>query len=54
VLDVHDGFPELRDHQLDTRIPHSQKLAALSAAIDELGRAGYAFVRLDEAAEHFG
>lgn len=53
VLDLHDGFPELRDHQLDARIPHSQKLAALGAAIDELRNAGYAFVRLDEAAEHF-
>jgi peptidoglycan/xylan/chitin deacetylase (PgdA/CDA1 family) len=53
VLDAHDGFPELRDHQLDTRIPHAHKLAALDAAIDELRHAGYAFVRLDEAAEHF-
>jgi peptidoglycan/xylan/chitin deacetylase (PgdA/CDA1 family) len=53
VLDTHDGFPELRDHQLDTRIPYARKMAALDAAIDELRRAGYAFVRLDEAAEHF-
>jgi peptidoglycan-N-acetylglucosamine deacetylase len=53
VLDIDDGFVELGDHQPDARIPHVRKLAALDAAIDELRRAGYAFVRLDEAAEHF-
>lgn len=53
VLDTDDGFAELRDHQTDARIPHARKLEALDAAIGTLQRAGYAFVRLDEAAEAF-
>jgi peptidoglycan-N-acetylglucosamine deacetylase len=51
VLDVDDGFPELREHQPDAQIPHARKLQALDAAVGELRRAGYAFVRLDEGAE---
>lgn len=54
VLDADDGFPELRQHQPDARVPHVQKLLALGAVVDELRRAGYAFVRLDEAARAFG
>jgi hypothetical protein len=53
VLDADDGFPELRGHQPDADIPHGRKLASLDAVVTELRRAGYAFVRLDEAAEHF-
>jgi hypothetical protein len=53
VLDTEDGFAELREHQPDAGIPHARKIAALDAVIDELRRAGYSFVRLDEAAEHF-
>jgi len=53
VLDTEDGFAELRDHQPDARIPHGRKLEALNAAVEELERAGYAFVRLDEAAAAF-
>lgn len=51
VLDSDDGFPELREHQPDVRIPHRRKLEALDAAIRELRKAGYSFVRLDEAAK---
>jgi peptidoglycan/xylan/chitin deacetylase (PgdA/CDA1 family) len=50
VLDADDGFPELREHQPDARIPHRRKLQSLDAAIGELRKAGYAFVRMDEAA----
>ena len=53
VLDVDDGFPELREHQPDARIPHARKVEALDAAVTELRRAGYAFTRLDEAAAAF-
>jgi peptidoglycan-N-acetylglucosamine deacetylase len=53
VLDTEDGFMELRDHQPDARIPHARKLEALDAVVAELRRAGYAFVRLDEAAEAY-
>lgn len=54
VLDTRDGFPELSGHQPDARIPYERKLAALDAVVIELRRAGYSFVRLDEAAEAFG
>jgi peptidoglycan/xylan/chitin deacetylase (PgdA/CDA1 family) len=54
VLDTTDGFPELREHQPDAGIPHARKLEALDAAVEELRRAGYAFVRLDEAVRAFG
>ncbi|MBM4361587.1 MAG: polysaccharide deacetylase family protein [Deltaproteobacteria bacterium] len=54
VLDADDGFPELRPHQPDARVPHVQKLLALGAVVDELRRAGYSFVRLDAAARALG
>lgn len=50
VLDDRDDLADLRPHQTDVRVPHEQKLAALSAAVGELRRAGYSFVRLDQAA----
>jgi hypothetical protein len=53
VLDADDGFQDLRPHQLDARVPHARKVEALLAAVETLRRAGYAFVRLDEAAEAF-
>lgn len=54
VLDAEDGLEALRPHQPDVRVSHSKKLEALSAAIEVFQEAGYAFVRLDEAARHFG
>jgi len=53
VLDADDGFAELRGHQPDARVPHARKLDALSATVNVLKAAGYAFVRLDEAARAF-
>lgn len=53
VLDADDGFPELRGHQPDVRVPHARKLEALSAVLETLRAAGYSFVRLDEAAKAF-
>lgn len=54
VLDAEDGLEALRPHQPDVRRSHRRKLEALSAAIEVLRDAGYAFVRLDEAAKQFG
>jgi len=51
VLDVADGLDALRAHQPEVRVPKERKLEALLAAIEELRRAGYSFVRLGEAAE---
>jgi hypothetical protein len=51
VLDAADGLESLRPHQPDVRVPKERKLAALSAAVDVLRRAGYSFVTLQEAAE---
>jgi peptidoglycan/xylan/chitin deacetylase (PgdA/CDA1 family) len=50
-LDAADGLESLRPHQHDVRVPKERKLEALGAAIEELRRAGYAFVTLREAAE---
>ena len=50
VLDEADGLSALTKHQPDVRVPHARKLEALSAAIEVLSKAGYSFVRLDEAA----
>jgi peptidoglycan-N-acetylglucosamine deacetylase len=54
VLDADDGLEPLVAHQRDVRVPVAKKLAALTAAFSELRAAGYAFVRLDEAARAFG
>jgi hypothetical protein len=51
LLDCRDGLGALGRHQLDVRVPLERKQEALAAAIDELQRAGYAFVQLREAAE---
>lgn len=54
LLDAQDGLELLGKHQHDLRVPLAQKLAALNAALDVLADAGYAFVRLGEAAARFG
>ncbi|MFW6023558.1 MAG: polysaccharide deacetylase family protein, partial [Myxococcota bacterium] len=54
LADAHDddlGF--LRPHQPDLRRSRRTKESALRAALARLRRAGYAFVTLNEAAEHF-
>jgi hypothetical protein len=48
-----DGLQFLAPHQPDLRRPLEQKLRALSAAVDVLRDAGYAFVTLAHAAEQF-
>jgi peptidoglycan-N-acetylglucosamine deacetylase len=53
LLDERDGLGALRPHQHDVRVPVAKKLAVLAAVIEQLRRAGYSFVRLSEAAEHF-
>lgn len=50
VLDAEDGLGELRPHQPDVRVPHARKIDAILAVIEELRRAGYAFVTMREAA----
>jgi hypothetical protein len=49
-LDASDGLADLLPYQPELRIALSRRLDALSAALDVLRRAGYSFVRLDEAA----
>ncbi len=53
VLDASDGLDELRPHQPDVRIPTKRKTDAILAAVDELKRAGYTFVTMQEAAAMF-
>jgi peptidoglycan/xylan/chitin deacetylase (PgdA/CDA1 family) len=50
VLDAADGLEVLRPHQVDVRVPHTRKIAALRAAVETLRRAGHEFVTLGEAA----
>lgn len=54
VLDAGDGLEALRAHQPDVRVRHEDKLAALTAAVEELRAAGYAFVTLFGAAQQIG
>jgi peptidoglycan/xylan/chitin deacetylase (PgdA/CDA1 family) len=49
-LDAGDGVEELVGHQPELWAPVAGRLDALAAALDVFARAGYAFVRLDEAA----
>jgi hypothetical protein len=51
ALDAEDGLEELRPHQFDVRVPAPRKLDALSAVLEMLRGAGYAFVLLREAAD---
>jgi peptidoglycan-N-acetylglucosamine deacetylase len=50
ALGVGDGHEALEKHQPDLRIASQRKLEAFSAVVGLLRRAGYSFVRLDEAA----
>jgi hypothetical protein len=50
VLDAADGLEELRPHQPDVRVPKGRKMEAILAAIEELQRAGYAFVTMRDLA----
>lgn len=49
-----DGLEFLRPHQLDLRLSLERKRTALETAIWILRGAGYEFVTLSRAAEHFG
>jgi len=53
VLDEHDGLEALAKHQPDVRVAHDTKAARLRAVVEELARAGYAFVTLRAAAQAF-
>lgn len=53
LLDEHDHQEALAPHQFDLRIPMSRKRETLRAVVDTLRGAGYAFVRLDEAARRY-
>lgn len=49
-LDATEGAEALVAHQPELRVPVAARLSALAAAIEVFAQAGYAFVRLDEAA----
>lgn len=51
LLDRYDHLAGLAAQQLDLRVPLERKWAVLSAIVEELRGAGYAFLRLDEAAQ---
>ncbi len=53
-LDRFDGLSALEGHQPDIRISLDRKLLIFAGVIQRLRASGYAFVRLDEAAEAFG
>jgi peptidoglycan/xylan/chitin deacetylase (PgdA/CDA1 family) len=53
VLDTTDGLEALERHQPDVRVPHARKSEAITAAIEELAKAGYTFVTMREAAAAF-
>jgi peptidoglycan/xylan/chitin deacetylase (PgdA/CDA1 family) len=53
LLDEHDGLAELAPHQLDLRVPLASKWDVLTEVVRVFRDAGYAFVRLDEAARAF-
>lgn len=54
VLDAADGLEALRPHQPDVRVPYTRKLDAILAVVEELRRAGYTFVTMQEAASQLG
>ncbi len=53
-LDTADGLDALAPYQPDVRVSLGNKFEALTAAVEELKKAGYAFVTLRETAVHFG
>jgi peptidoglycan-N-acetylglucosamine deacetylase len=53
VLDASDGLEALAPHQLDVRRSQKKKVDAILAAVEELRRAGYTFVTMQEAAHVF-
>lgn len=50
-LDASEGLSALVNHQAELRVPLEARLDALTVALEVLEAAGYAFVRLDEAAD---
>lgn len=53
LLDESDGLSGLARHQLDLRVARQRKLEILGVVVDDLARAGYEFVTLEEAAGAF-
>lgn len=53
LLDADDGLAALAPHQLDVRVPLWSKWDVLTEVAAVFRRAGYSFVRLDEAARAF-
>ncbi len=53
LLDERDQQQTLAPHQFDLRIPLERKRETLVTVIEALRKAGYTFVRLDEAAKHY-
>jgi peptidoglycan/xylan/chitin deacetylase (PgdA/CDA1 family) len=49
-LDADEGAKALVPHQPELRVPVTARLSAFAAALTVFAKAGYAFVRLDEAA----
>lgn len=52
-LEAADGLSALVPYQPELRTPLAQRLEALGAALEVLAKAGYSFVRLEEAARAF-
>ncbi|MEZ4392614.1 MAG: polysaccharide deacetylase family protein [Polyangiales bacterium] len=53
LLDANDGLDDLRPHQLDVRVSAARKVETLRAVVEDLGRRGYTFVTLRDAARAF-
>ncbi len=49
-LDRADGLEDLAEHQAELRVPLADRLRALEAVVATFKKAGYAFVRVDDAA----
>jgi len=53
LLDARDGLDALAPHQVDLRVPLLTKWCVFAEVVRTFRQAGYAFVRLDEAARSF-
>jgi hypothetical protein len=53
LLDADDGLDALRPHQPDVRVPVARKLETLRCVVEDLGRRGYTFVLLRDAARAY-